>query len=135
MSNTPTSLRYRTIRRYDDYISAHIALGQLTEEQISCWLKDENTVTVDPAITYAVGGIKLMVAETQADRALQILRISENNLKGLAPCPACGSMNFDKISSSVGFRDSIRRFFTGKQRLPQYQCVDCGEKFAGPATD
>ncbi len=32
------------------------------EEGINCWLKDENTVTIDPILTNAIGGIKLMVA-------------------------------------------------------------------------
>lgn len=65
------------IRAFDNYIQAHIALGRLQEEYINCYLKDENTVTIDPLLNYAVGGIKLMVAASQAERALEIL--NENN--------------------------------------------------------
>lgn len=65
------------IRAFDNYIQAHIALGRLQEEYINCYLKDENTVTIDPLLNYAVGGIKLMVAASQAQRALEIL--NENN--------------------------------------------------------
>jgi hypothetical protein len=46
----------------------------MEEEGISCWLKDENTVTLNPIWTQAVGGIKLMVAATQVERAREILR-------------------------------------------------------------
>ena len=58
---------------YDNYVSAHIAMGRLEDSGIRCWLKDENTVTIDPLLNYAIGGIKLMVAGTQAERALSIL--------------------------------------------------------------
>lgn len=58
---------------YDNYIPAHIALGQLEANGIVCWLKDENTVTIDPLLSIAVGGIKLMVAKNQLQRAAGIL--------------------------------------------------------------
>lgn len=61
------------IRSFDNYISAHIALGKLQEEYINCYLQDEHTVTIDPLLTYAVGGIKLMVIQSQAERAIHIL--------------------------------------------------------------
>ena len=61
------------IAAFDDYISAHIALGRLKDEYINCYLQDENTVTIDPLLSNAIGGIKLMVAAPQAERALQIL--------------------------------------------------------------
>ena len=61
------------IAAFDDYISAHIAMGRLKDEYINCYLQDENTVTIDPLLSNAIGGIKLMVAASQAERALQIL--------------------------------------------------------------
>lgn len=68
------------IRSFENYILAHIALGRLQEEYISCYLQDENTVTVDPLLTFAVGGIKLMVAKPQAQRAADILNSNEGQL-------------------------------------------------------
>ncbi len=58
---------------FDNYISAHITMGRLKEEFINCYLQDEHTVTIDPLLSNAIGGIKLMVAEQQAERALEIL--------------------------------------------------------------
>jgi hypothetical protein len=66
-------LEYVIARTYDNYIPAHIDKGRLEEEGILCWLKDENTVTIDPLLSIAVGGIKLMVAKHQLDRALSLL--------------------------------------------------------------
>lgn len=66
-------MKYIPLCSFDNYIPAHIALGRLKEEFINCYLQDEYTVTIDPLLSNAIGGIKLMVAETQAQRALDIL--------------------------------------------------------------
>ncbi|MBL0233994.1 MAG: DUF2007 domain-containing protein [Chitinophagaceae bacterium] len=65
-------MRFIRIRAYDNYIPAHIDMGRLRSEGIECFLADENTVTIDPFLTYAVGGIKLMVPEQELEKALQI---------------------------------------------------------------
>jgi len=62
---------------FDNYIPAHIALGRLKEEFINCYLQDEYSVTIGPFLSNAIGGIKLMVAEAQAERATEILNTSE----------------------------------------------------------
>lgn len=58
---------------FDNYIDAHLALGRLQEQNISCWLKDENSVSIYPGSVYAAGGIKLMVADPHIDKALAII--------------------------------------------------------------
>lgn len=66
-------MKFVKIRTYDNYIPAHIDMGRLRSEEVECFLADENTVTIDPFLTYAVGGIKLMVPEHQVEKALDIL--------------------------------------------------------------
>lgn len=61
------------IGSYDNYIYAHIVLSKLQDHGINCHLKDEYTITIDPLLSPALGGIKLMVAATQVDRALELL--------------------------------------------------------------
>lgn len=70
-------MNYVLLRTYDNYISAHIDQGRLESEFINCHLQDEHTVTIDPLLANAVGGIKLLVAEVQAERAWQILTESQ----------------------------------------------------------
>jgi hypothetical protein len=65
------------IRSYDNYIDAHITMGKLKEEGVNCWLKDENSSTIAPFLTLITGGIKLMVAESQIERANEILNLRE----------------------------------------------------------
>ena len=64
---------YILLCSFDNYIPAHIALGRLKEEFINCYLQDEYSVTIDPFLSNAIGGIKLMVAEAQTERAMDIL--------------------------------------------------------------
>ena len=78
------------VQSYGNYVDAHIIMGRLEEEGIRCWLKDENTVTIDPILTNAVGGIKLMVAKDQAERAGEILALLETDLRKKISCPNCG---------------------------------------------
>jgi hypothetical protein len=61
------------IRSYDNYIYAHIVLAKLQDAGINCHLKNEYTITIDPLLSPALGGIKLMVAESQVGRALELL--------------------------------------------------------------
>jgi hypothetical protein len=127
-------MKYIMVRAYDDYISAHIAMGQLEAENVNGWLKDENTVTVDPAITYAVGGIKLMVPAVQAERADTLLRISENKLKRTGACPYCRTLNVEQVHKSPGALEKLITFFTGKEKItePEYYCFDCKTVFKSP---
>lgn len=73
-------MKFVLLCSFDNYIPAHIALGRLKEEFISCYLQDEYSVTIDPFLSNAIGGIKLMVAETQLERAREILE--DQDLQG-----------------------------------------------------
>lgn len=64
---------FEPIASFDDYIEANIILGRLENEGINCWLKDENSATITPFFSNSIGGIKLMVVESQAERAKELL--------------------------------------------------------------
>jgi hypothetical protein len=128
-------MEFVIIKRYDSYIDAHIDMGRLEEDGINCWLKDENTVTIDPILSNAIGGIKLMVAASQAERAIGILRNLENIRKALTPCPKCGSHNFELVSSprkastwiSAIFGFLFTNYATPTNKINH--CFDCGHEF------
>ncbi|HEY8969778.1 MAG TPA: DUF2007 domain-containing protein [Puia sp.] len=64
---------------YDNYISAHISMTMLQDAGINCHLEDEHIITLDPFLSPALGGIKLMVYPTQAERAVRLLEQAESN--------------------------------------------------------
>ena len=70
-------MNFVEVRAYDNYIEAHLMLGRLRDEYINCHLLNENSVTIDPFLSNAIGGIKLMVAESQVERALEIIKETE----------------------------------------------------------
>lgn len=123
------------VKSFDNYVSAHIAMGRMEEEGIHCWLKDENTVTIDPILTNAVGGIKLMVAASQAERARSIFRIIDNEAKAAHPCPKCNSLNVELVSTprkaSNWFSALVGLFLTSyAPKIDMvYHCFDCGHEY------
>lgn len=121
---------------YDNYISANLAQGLLESENINCWLKDELTVTVQPFLTNAMDGIKLMVAEPQIARAQEILRSTKKEFKQQNACPKCGSANIEYVSSprkSASFLGTIAIALLSSAAPPAsesvYHCFDCGHEY------
>ena len=80
-------MKFILVWSYDNYINAHLALGRLKEDGFNCWLKDENTVTIDPMLSNAIGGIKLMVEETEAKKAWELLNQLQIDHKNTIACP------------------------------------------------
>lgn len=128
-------MEFVPVQVYDNYISAHIARGRLEEEGIRCWLKDENTVTIDPLLTNAVGGIKLMVEKTRSEEAAGILRTIGNENKKAHPCPKCNSLNVEFVSSPRKIKNwlSFISFGLFASYAPKvdmvYHCFDCGHEY------
>ena len=71
-------MNFIQVRSYDNYIYAHIVLSMLQDAGINCYLKDEYTITIDPLLSPALGGIKVMVADSQLERALELLAETGN---------------------------------------------------------
>ena len=123
------------VRSFQNYIDAHITKGRLEEEGIDCWLKDENTVTIDPILTNAVGGIKLIVARSQAEKALELLNEYRREEKTAHPCPSCGSHNTDLVTTprkASNWIAALFGFLFGSYALHVEKvrhCFDCAHEF------
>jgi hypothetical protein len=72
-------MKFVAVKVFDEYITAHVILGRLKEEDIVCHLENENTMTIAPFLTHIYGGIRLMVPEAQAERAKELLLKWEND--------------------------------------------------------
>jgi hypothetical protein len=66
------------IRTYGDYISAHLDKQLLDAAGILNYLKDEHTLTIDPLLIPAIGGMRLMVPEEALAKAWEILNAPED---------------------------------------------------------
>ena len=128
-------MSFTVIRGYDNYIFANMQLGLLQEQGINCHLKDELTITIDPLLSPALGGMKLMVANPQVERAEEILRNAENEWVKTLPCPACGEKQLQKIVETTEFPSlwgKIKSLLINGQetRVKQhFACSNCGKTF------
>ena len=119
------------VQSFNNYVEAHIAMGSLQEQHINCWLKDEYTVTIDPILANAVGGIKLMVAKVQVPRAVEILRKAEK--KQHYACPYCGSSNIHLVDTPLKkinlFTVLMDKLFgsNAMQSRQHWHCFTCGK--------
>ena len=69
----------KTVKRYPDTMTAHIARSILEGEGIDGFIADENLANSDPPVVFASGGIRLMVSDDVYERAHEILnRASED---------------------------------------------------------
>jgi len=120
---------------YDNYVPAHIDMGVLEEMEIPCYLKDENTVTMNPLWTNAVGGVKLMVLRERAKEAYDILKSLRDEYKKTRPCPSCGSTDMELVSTPrkpTTWLTAFVTFFTTDYAMTAdkvYHCFNCKKEF------
>jgi predicted nucleic acid-binding Zn ribbon protein len=120
-----------TIKSFDNYFSANIYLTKLQDGGIECYLKDEYTVTIDPILSNAIGGIKLVVKKEDAEEALQLVKQFDDDYMKSAKCPKCGATDFAYIAKP-GVGNFVTAIFTwlfsSYAIAPNYvyQCGNCG---------
>jgi DNA-directed RNA polymerase subunit RPC12/RpoP len=128
-------MEFSVVQSFNSYIDAHILLSRLESEGIECWLQDENTVTINPILTNAVGGIKLLVNQKDFSKAMTVFSELENIRKATAECPVCGSHNVELVSTprkASNWISAISTFFLGDFALTVnkvYHCFDCKNEF------
>ncbi len=121
---------FTVLRTFDNYFYANIILTKLQDAGIHCFLKDEYTVTIDPLLSNAIGGIKLTVRKEDAFQAENLLRRFEEEYIRSIACPQCLSNNIilipqPKKESSKDIMTWLRSVFT-VVTASIYQCQQCG---------
>lgn len=138
-----------TVKVFDDYISANIFKDRLEYEGIYCFIKDEQTLTMNWLWSQALGGIKLQVRQEDVEKAVAILEVDEANyelqqeqpaydehLSGqLDPnnkvCIYCGSHNTKQTGYEKGIAYSallVLGFPVGV-KSDKWHCFHCGKDF------
>lgn len=85
------------VRTFNDFFRANILLTRLRSAGVECYLKDEYTVTVDPFLSNAIGGIKLVVRKENYDEVMKILSEFDDDYRRSAVCPKCGSHQIELV--------------------------------------
>ncbi|MCW3089233.1 MAG: hypothetical protein JWP81_302 [Ferruginibacter sp.] len=120
-----------TVRTFDNYFSANIMLTKLHAAGIECYLKDEYTVTIDPILTNAIGGIKLVVKNSDEASVKEILKQYDAEYLKAATCPKCGSNHFVYLAKpgTVNYLTAIFTWIFSSYAVARdyvYRCEKCG---------
>ncbi len=128
-------MNFVAIRAYDNYIKASIELSLLKEAGIVCHLKDEYTITIDPLLSPALGGMKLMVAEDLVLKAQQLLTESDELYLQTIPCPNCDHNTLELITEIIHYDSwagKIKSLLINGQEQQVtkfFRCNNCYHKF------
>lgn len=129
-------MTYKQIASYDNFLLANMTLGLLQENNINCYLKDENIITVDPLLSPAIGGIKLLVVENDFADAKELINQAEVSYLKEIPCTDCKSHSLvieEKTNEPDRFWDKLmNRVAYGQSSTysKNYRCTNCNRIFS-----
>jgi hypothetical protein len=126
---------YVELRSFDNYIEANIVLNMLRHSNINCHLKDENIITIDPLLSPALGGMKLMVHHAHVERAWDLMDEAEQEYLKNISCPICHARALKAISITKNHRcklSALVSMLLNGQSVEVnkiYRCTNCGYDF------
>ena len=106
-------------------------MSKLRDGGIQCYLKDEYTVTVDPFLSTAVGGIKLVINKNDEHEVIQLLQKFDEDYRQHTVCPKCGSHNIELVPkpSAANMITAILSWLFSDYAVSAeniYKCSNCG---------
>jgi len=126
--------RLVTVATFSRAMGAYLSKARLESEGIECFVVDEFTVTMNWLFSNAIGGVKLNVKESEAQRAAEILRqepistdsteIGEDGLR----CPKCDSPDvyYEKYSRRIFFASWLLLDVPFPFLKRKWRCRECG---------
>lgn len=123
------------IRSFDNYIEANIVLAMLQAANVNCHLKDEHIVTIDPLLSPAIGGMKLMVHHAHVQRAWDLINEAEQQYLKNIPCPVCKKHTLTTVSVTKKHRCKLAALASmllkgeSVEVTKIYKCTACGYDF------
>ncbi len=129
-----------TIATFPDALKAQIMRGRLEAEGIPAFIADEHTITNQPYLYMAYGGVRLQVAEPDRDRAQVILNAVEPFPVEPTPehfpdqCPNCHSGKVAETTSvsKPSLLTFLRNLLLSRSPQPpvrRFSCSNCGYKW------
>jgi hypothetical protein len=126
---------YIELRSFSNYIEANIVLNMLQHQNINCHLKDEHIITIDPLLSPALGGIKLMIHHSQVERAWDLMEGAERDYLKKIPCPVCKAHSLEVVSITKKHRCKLAAIASmilnghSVEVTKIYRCNRCGYDF------
>lgn len=85
-----------TLKVFDNAPEAHVLISKLENSGINCHLHDAFTISIEPVLSQAIGGVKLIVHLDDKENALAIVKEIEgvpitDETNNVLECPKCGA--------------------------------------------
>ena len=128
-------MEFVALRSFDNYIEANIVMQMLQHNNINCHLKDEHIITIDPLLSPALGGMKLMVHHAHVEKAWDMMQKAEEAYLQSVPCPVCKSHSLEivsitkKHSCKLAALASMLLNGASVEVTKIYRCKSCGYDF------
>jgi len=128
-------MEYVPLRSFDNYIEANIVLNMLQHYNITCYLKDENIITLYPLLSPSLAGMKLMLHQTHVDRALYLMDRAEEEYLKTVSCPVCKRHTLTTVritkehKCKLGALASMLLNGQSVELKKIYKCTACGYDF------
>jgi hypothetical protein len=129
-------MNYLILRSYDNYIKANLDLSMLQDAGIRSYIKDEYTVTIDPLLSPALGGMKLMVDEEDLSHANHLLEEADRRELEEIACPVCRKHSLSlvtEVTHFTGWAEKLRSLLINGQVIEVkkcYRCSNCKTEFS-----
>jgi Putative prokaryotic signal transducing protein len=123
------------LRSFDNYIEANIVMNMLQHYNINCHLKDENILTIDPLLSPALCGMKLMVHHVHVEKAWGLIDVAEQEYLRKIPCPVCHAHALKAVSITKTHRSRLSALASmllnghSVEVTKFYRCSNCGYDF------
>ncbi|MFK7787340.1 MAG: DUF2007 domain-containing protein [Crocinitomicaceae bacterium] len=130
-----------TVKVFNTAIEAHIVQNRLEGEGIASYIMDENIVTLNPLLNFAVGGVRLQVNKVDVESARQVISeidaapLTDEEDKSIM-CPNCQSTDlytdFKSMKDAKGVIAMITALFFSVFPLYSksvYKCKKCNTEF------
>ena len=135
-------MEFITIRTFDNSIEARLFSSKLESMGITCFLENESTMTLDPLLNYAIGGIQVTVEKHNYDLAKRLAEeysqhpIVDQGGKTTTTCPKCKSSQIDNGYSKIDDAKSVFGIILGLMFFVvplldrnKYRCTQCNHIF------
>ena len=126
--------RLVTVAAFSQPIEAHLSKTRLESEGIECFITDEFIVTNNWLFSNAVGGVKLNVRESDAQRAFEVLQLEPIEIDTVEVgadeprCLECSSLkvSYERFSRRLVFASWLLLGFPLPFLKRKWICKECG---------
>ena len=116
---------FHTLGTFEFPADVQIIKAKLESEGIPVFLRDEVTITSDPLISSAIGGVKLQVYSSDKEKAKiifdEVRSYATDRNGNLVVCPNCKATKSEIYYSRKGIFYKLFPFFETRK----YRCTNC----------